>query len=52
MRVFAEGSPGAAERATEIALRRTYRKALAAGDGPAAEALASEVRRRYDASFS
>jgi hypothetical protein len=36
----------------ELALRRQYRKALAAGDERAAARLASEIRERYDPSFS
>lgn len=36
----------------ELVLRRRYRKAVAAGDTSAADALVSEIRERYDASFS
>jgi hypothetical protein len=36
----------------ELVLRRRYRKAVAAGDASTAEALVSEIRERYDASFT
>jgi hypothetical protein len=36
----------------EMALKRRYRRALAAGDAAEAAKLASEIRERYDPSFS
>lgn len=43
---------GVAPSRDQLALQRQYRKALAAGDEPAAARLASEIRERYDPSFS
>lgn len=45
------GGAGSPSR-DELALRRRYRKALAAGDAPAAARFATEIRKRYDPSFS
>lgn len=36
----------------ELALRRKYRKALAAGNTSTAESLAAEIRQRYDPKFT
>lgn len=48
---LAVGGAGSPSR-DELALRRQYRKALAAGDEPTAARLASEIRKRHDPSFS
>lgn len=45
-------SPAGSPSRDELVLRRQYRKALAAGDEPAAARLAAEIRGRHDPSFS
>jgi hypothetical protein len=49
---LAAAGRAAAPSRDELALRRQYRKALAAGDDAAAARLASEIRERHDPSFS
>lgn len=44
--------PVASTSAEEVALRKKYRKALVTGDAAAATALAAEIRRRFDPTFS